>query len=524
MKKSPNSPATSCKRKTGQSATVIQAKPGYDPKTITAGVLHIGLGNFALAHLCDIVHGILHDPSNKKWGIVAASLRSGAMLNALRKHDHVYTLVEKKGNHRHAKLMAPIVNTIYAPEDPSKLVEQIADPSIKLVTMTISVDGYCLKGGHLDRNNAHIVHDMTDPTVPQTVYYYLAKGLELRRQRSGAPLTIMSLDNVQSNSWQLRQALLDYIELTNPSLVEWVDESCDFPVTLVDRITPEVKDEFRSEVKQLLGFDPGIVIGTEKFWQLVCERSRFEMPPLEQFGVKVVDSCANYWPWKYFMLNAVHQVLGMISLRLGIETIDHAMAHPKLSALAKVAHEQFRVFLAGEDHELATYSDVILDRLADSSMNDSVVRVVKGTTKKVSERVLSTVELSMAADGTLPTATIFTAACWLHNLGGCDEFAQPLGHEDSEGTRLAELYLDFREQLEVQLRYDEFEDRHKHSLQLVQRFLEAAATTLGDARFARLAALESFVKEFTHWVLAIEEHGVETALGLLLEDQQSKAA
>lgn len=518
MKKSHTSSATAA------STTVAPAQPGYDPQKIEAGVLHIGLGNFALAHICDIVHRLLHDPCNYKWGIVAASLRSGTMLNTLRKHDHVYTLVEKKGSHRHAKLMAPIVDTIYAPEDPSKLVEQIANPNIKLVTMTISVDGYCLKGGHLDPTNVHIVHDMAEPTVPQTVYYYLAKGLELRRQRSNAPLTIMSLDNVQSNSWQLRQALLEYLELTNPSLVDWVDESCDFPVTLVDRITPEVKEEFRNEVKKLLGFDPGIVIGTEQFWQLVCEKSRFEMPPLEKFGVKMVDSCANYWPWKYFMLNAVHQVLGMVSLRLGIETIDHAMAHPKLSALAKVAHEQFRIFLAGEDHELAAYSDVILERLADSSMNDSVVRVVKGTTKKVSERVLSTVELSLAADGTLPTATIFTAACWLHNLGGCDEFAQPLGHEDPDGARLAELYDDFREQLEVQMRHDELDDRHKHCLRLVQSFLHGAATTLGDARFARLSANEAFVKEFTHWVLAIEEHGVETAIGMLLEDKQSKAA
>jgi mannitol-1-phosphate/altronate dehydrogenase len=248
------------------------------------------------------------------------------------------------------------------------------------------------------------------------------------------------------------------------------------------------------------------------------------MPPLEKFGVKVVNSCSNYWPRKYFMLNAVHQVVGMVGMRLGVETIDQAMSYPTVFALAQRAHKQFRVFLAGEDRELSEYSDVILDRLSDSSMNDSVIRVVKGTTKKVSERVLSTVELCLSAGGDLPTVSIFTAAAWLHNLGGCDEFAQPLGNEDPEGDRLAVLYQDFREQLEVQKRFDEVDDKHRHCVKLLESFLKSAATTLGDARFARLAKVESFVKEFARWVLAIEEYGIEAAIAMLLEDKASKAA
>lgn len=490
---------------------------------IAAGVLHIGIGNFAMAHICDYVHKVLAlGEANHGWGVLAVSLRSGTMLNALRRNGNKYTLVEKKSSSRWFRELAPIVDTLYAPENPERLIEQIANPAIKLVTMTITEKGYLLKNGILDLSNQDVVHDLSEPTVPRTVYYYLSKGLAARAAANSGPIVIMSLDNVEGNSSQLRLALLDFINQTNPGLKSWVEAHCDFPVTLVDRITPEVRDELRLESRKLLGYSPKLLIGTEEYCQLIIERTRFEMPPFETVGVKLVDSCADYWPRKFYMLNAVHQILGIVGMRMGIETIHHAMQNDHLAELAKLAHDEFRCFLAGTENELKEYSRIVLERFSDPSMNDGVVRVTKGTTIKLSQRVLTSIEKALASGGEIPSTAVFTAAAWALNLGGYDEFAQPIGYDDPEGACLGDIYAKFVEHLRVVMRCRNPTEKEELANETARTLLSAVGTRLGDRRFARFAANQSFVREFAHWLTVIEETGIVAAIQTLLQDKREK--
>lgn len=348
--------------------------PAYDPKDVVPGILHLGAGNFALAHLGSYIDQVLQHDRN--WGIIAASLRSDGIVSALRKQDGLYVLIEREGETRTASVLAPIVETLYGPEDPSKIVAAIADPRIKMVTLTVSNKGYYLVHGNvLDRQNHDIVHDMGEPQTPRTIYWYLLRGIA-ERMKTGNPLTIVSLDNVEENGRALKAGLRQFALECQPDLDEWIEKFVDCPVTLVDRITPQVDDEFRSEAREHLGFETSVVVGTERFRQLVVERSKFRVPPWDSVGVQTVQGygCSEYWERKFFCLNAGHQIVGIPAQRLGVTHVHQAMRHASIARLLERAHTEFSTFLGGDAADVLSYASAIRGRLADSSLNDTVQR------------------------------------------------------------------------------------------------------------------------------------------------------
>lgn len=486
--------------------------PKYDLASLTSGILHFGPGNFALAHLLSYVHDYLpYDPS---YGVVVVSTQTSGMVTALRAQDGLYVLTERHNDQRTSTVMAPITDMLFAPDDVQKVVDYVASPNIRLVTMTLSNAGYCLaKGGGIDLTNQDVVHDMALPEKPKTIYGYIAKGL-VERRKTGKPLTIMSLDNVEQNSRSLRTAMLQFLAQIDADLVTWTEENVDFLVTLVDRITPKVTDAFRQESREQLGFDSTVVIGTETFRELVVEKGRFEVPAWEKVGVKTVEAATSgdHWKRKFYCLNAGHQVPGIVGLRLGATYVYGAMAHPAVSALLARFHEELLTsVVTGDTEYLSGYCGKINARFADKCMDDTTARVTARTTSKVSERLLSSVELSLAAGGAVLSAPTFVAAVWLHNLGGEDEFGERIEFEDNDAAKLQEVHRDV-----IQWVHAHEGDFDGTDCGAVKEFLVRISEALRDPRFSRLAQNDAFVQLLGWSLVAIDQQGVEQAIDSLL--------
>jgi mannitol-1-phosphate/altronate dehydrogenase len=488
--------------------------PKFDPASVTPGIVHIGPGNFALAHLLSYVQDVLAiDPT---WGVVVVSTQTSGMVTALRKQDLTYVLVDRQNDNRTATLMCPITEALFGPDDPQSVVDYIADARIRLVTMTLSNKGYCLAaGGGLDLTNLDVLHDKTLPEKPKTIYGYIAKGL-IERKKQGLPLTIMSLDNVEKNSASLKVAMLQFLTQVDAELAVWTESNVDFLVTLVDRITPKVTDEFRHETREALGFDPSVVIGTESFRELVVEKGQFAMPPWDQVGVKYVAASASgsHWMRKFFCLNAGHQVAGIAGQRNGVTYVYEAMAHGAIARLLEQFHaELLGSIISGDQEYLAGYCAKIRDRFADVSMKDTVDRVVARTTSKVSERLLSSVELALAGGGEVLKAPTFIAAIWLHNLGGENEFGERIELDDADAPKLQDVHRDVIAWVHA---HDEDGFDCTDCGDDVKAFLVRISEAIRDPRFARLAQVDAFVQLLGWSLVAIHQQGIEKAIDSLL--------
>lgn len=491
---------------------------GYDRAAVNPGILHIGPGGFFSAHFGHYIHNVMQE-GDLNWGIIVASLRSPGTINALRAADHNYVLVEREEQERQASVLTPIVGSLFAPEDPQAVVDCIASASTKVVSMTITNKGYYVTDarGTLDASHHDVVHDLdledASTATPRTVYWYLKVGIEKRMAEEVAtgvkmPLTVISLDNLPENSASLKKAFLQYVEAStehSAEFVAWIHENVDFLTTLVDRITPEVTAAFRKDSADYLGFDAGVVVGTEKFRQLVVERGRFQVPAWESVGVEVVENIGSYWELKFLGLNAAHQVPAMVGPRLGATYIHEACLVPEVGWLLEQFHRDLGVILG--DGLMSDYGPKIQRRFRDSAPMDTILRVGARGTSKASERIAYSVERALAlTDGNVVLkAPTFVFACWLLNLGSTDELGNTFTQSDVELAKLGAVYADV-------LNWTRAEGSDLHKLAHILREIGEAVR---DDRFVVMAGKHGFVEELAWALSQLTKSDTKTAINNL---------
>lgn len=496
---------------------------GYDRSNVNAGIVHIGPGGFWSAHMAAYVHDYMAQSGDLNWGFVVASLRSPGTITALRAADHRFVLVEREEQERQASVLTPVVASIFAPENPVALVDYIADAGIKIVSMTITNKGYyCADAaGNLDASHHDIVHDL-DFTIenragndaPKTVYWYLKAGIEKRMVEAlvsgvARPLTVLSLDNVPQNSKSLKTAFIQYVEASadnSADIIAWVEENVDFLTTLVDRITPEVNHQFRKDMEEYLGFDAGVVVGTEMFRQLVVEQGRFQMPTWESVGVEVVGDIGSYWELKFLGLNAAHQVPAMVGPRLGATLIHEACLIPEIGSLLELFHSELGVILG--DDLMGVYGPKIQKRFKDSAPMDTILRVGARGTSKASERIAYAVEraLVITEGEKVLLAPTFVFACWLLNLGNTDEFGNTFTQSDVEQPKLTGIHQEV-------LAWTRSEARDTHVL---AHHLRSIGEVVRDDRFVVMAGKTAFLTELAWALTELTTVGTKAAINNLL--------
>lgn len=508
--------------------------PQYDRSSVTAGICNLGTSNFALAHLGKIIDQVL--PFDPTWGIVGCSIRTPEMIESLRRQDGLYVVVERENGTRRSSVVGSVVQTLFGPDDPSQIVHTIANPQIRLVTMTVTNKGYHTDAkGNLDEKHRDIQHDvkLKDGETPKTIYWYLWRGLS-ERKATGAPVTVVSLDNVPGNSRLLKSALLKFIRLVEPGLVSWVKKNVAFPCTTVDRITPTVHESFRHETAEQLGFYSDVVVGTEVFWQLVVEKSiankgtkdehYLPMPPWEQVGVQTVDNVASSWGLKFFDLNAVHALIAIVGQRLGLSHVHECMQVPEIRRLVERAHEEFAIFLGQPSLQ---YAGTICNRFSDSDIVDPLRRVGARTTSKVSERLLFALERVRATSGALAHVPVFVMACWLLNLDNKDEHGQLIDYDDAQAEPIVDLGMVAANWARFQSAKGNADGCHLPALadcKILRETVRLIGTTLKDQRFVRLSRDNEFIQHLGWALVALSRQGGLSAINALLEMTKSETA
>ena len=121
-------------------------------------------------------------------------------------------------------MIGSIVNFLYALAGPEAVIEKMASPDTRIVSLTITEGGYYVKEGtgQFDDQHPDIKHDLAHPHQPAGTFGYLAEALDRRRARGLPPFTVMSCDNLQNNGAFTRRMLLAFMERRDPALASWV--------------------------------------------------------------------------------------------------------------------------------------------------------------------------------------------------------------------------------------------------------------------------------------------------------------
>src|ERR1700712_3762425 len=117
--------------------------PAYDRSGLKAGILHFGVGNFHRSHQAVYLDDLFNLGVGHDWALVGAGVFEGEKIGRrkLEEQDWLTTVVEQDDGHMSARVTGAMVDFLM-PGDVAGLIERLAGPGIKIVSLTITEGGY----------------------------------------------------------------------------------------------------------------------------------------------------------------------------------------------------------------------------------------------------------------------------------------------------------------------------------------------------------------------------------------------
>jgi fructuronate reductase len=362
--------------------------PAYDRARVLPGIVHIGPGAFARAHIASFVEQLLaRDP---RWGIAGIALRHGALAGALKAQDCLYTLVELDAAPRY-RILGALKDYCAAPADPGRAFAFLESPAARLVTVTVTEKGYCLDAaGALDLAHPDVARDLRGDGVPATLVGWVVEALSRRRARRLPPLTVLSCDNLGSNGPKLRRAAIAFAEAAGKAdLARFIAGEVRFPATMVDSITPASDAALLARVAQATGVADAAPVQRESFVQWVVEDGLGPgMPDLASAGVQLTTDVHAYEQAKLRLLNGAHSALAYLGLLRGRATVAEAMADPPLAGFVERMMREDTAATLAPGPDIPGYIDALLARLRNPAIAHRLTQIAADGSLKLPYRLL----------------------------------------------------------------------------------------------------------------------------------------
>lgn len=398
---------------------------GYDRRRIEAGIAHIGVGNFHRAHEEYYTNQLLEQADQRNWGICGIALLPSdeALVNALRRQQGEYTLtVCGRDGRDEVFRIGSLIELLWSVEAPEAVIAKLADPAIKIISMTITEGGYNLDkaSGEFMLADEKVQHDLKNPAAPVTVFGFIAAGLRRRMELANGPVTILSCDNLQHNGNTARRAFMAFIEAQDRTLAGWVEANVTFPNSMVDRITPAVRPADRERLNAANGTADAAPVYCEDFIQWVIE-DKFSAgrPAWERVGVDFTDDVTAFENMKLSLLNASHTMLSYPAFLAGYRKVDDAMHDERfVRYLRDFMDRDITPYVpAPGTINLAEYKQTLLERFGNRSVSDQLARLCFDGVSKIPVYLAPNLA-KMLRDGADLTRVAFFAAVYRRYLKG----------------------------------------------------------------------------------------------------------
>jgi mannitol 2-dehydrogenase len=402
-------------------------KPTYDRDQISVGIVHFGVGGFHRAHQAMYVDRLLEKGLARDWGICGVGVLPSdrKMKDVLDAQDGLYTLIlENPDGTRDVRVIGSIVEYRYAPDDPDAVIELLAAPSTRIVSMTITEGGY-----------------QVDKAGPESVFGLVTEALSRRRERGIESPTIVSCDNIEGNGDVARQAFTTFADRVHPGLSDWMAQHTKFPNSMVDRITPVTTPEVISGLALQFGVEDQWPVVAEPFtaWALEDDFTAGR-PPLEDVGVLTVDEVTPYELMKLRLLNASHQGLCYFAYLAGYRLVYEAAGDPLFAEflLAYMDSEATPTLKPVPGIDLPDYKRTLIERFANPAVRDTIARLCADSSDRIPKWLLPVIRANLVSGAPIRLSAAIVAS-WARYAEGVDEAGEPIEVVDQLASSLVPL-------------------------------------------------------------------------------------
>ena len=378
--------------------------------------VHFGAGNLFRAFPAVILQQVLDSGEYDRGVVVAEGFDFDIIDKAYRPYDNMSLMVclQSDGNIQ-KKVIASVTESLKADarfvEDWKRLGEIFANPSLQMISFTITEKGYAVAPADLERG-----------LEPMLIMGKVTLLLYERFLAGKFPLTVQSMDNCSHNGDKVKAAVVAYASkwaqegLVSGEFLEYVQDPAKvtYPWSMIDKITPRPD----AKVQQMLaedGFEDNYTIITDKRTYtapfvnaeeteyLVIENNYTNgRPPLELGGVMYVDreTVDKVERMKVCTcLNPLHTAMSIYGCLLGYELISAEMEDGDIRGLITGLgyKEAMPVVVDPGVLKPAEFIDAVLNkRLPNPFMPDAPQRIATDTSQKLPIRFGETVKAYQA--------------------------------------------------------------------------------------------------------------------------------
>ena len=359
-----------------------------------------------------------------EWGIVGVGLLPAdvRVRDALASQDALYTLVERQDGDEAATVIGSVCEVIFAGESSQAALDTIDDPTIRVVSLTVTENGYCRNAATktLDPDHPSIVYDLVHPDQPRSAVGVLVEAYRRRMAARAPAFTALTCDNIQHNGLVLRDAVLALAGWRDQALAEWIAANASFPSTMVDRITPVTTPSQVEDFTARFDLVDRWPIFCERFRQWVIEDDFLAgRPTWEEVGAQFVADVTPYEFMKLRLLNASHLAIAGLGRLMGYIYIDEAIRDPSLRSYMRALMDRETgptlPSLPGVD--LDGYKTQLVERFGNVAIKDTVDRVNADAPVNL---LIEPIRDCLAAGANVDLLTLALAA-WMRRLTGVDE-------------------------------------------------------------------------------------------------------
>ena len=423
--------------------------PAYNLTETRQGIAHIGVGGFHRAHQAYYTDALMNTGVDLDWAICGIGLRAEdrRARDDLKEQDCLFTLFELgDSDDTEVRVVGAIRDMLLAEDGAQAVIDKLASPEIRIVSLTITEGGYCIDDstGEFMAQLPQIQHDLAHPEAPKTVFGFLCAALAQRRAAGTPAFTLMSCDNLPHNGAVTRKALLAFASLRDARLCEWIASHVSFPNAMVDRITPMTSTEHRLQLADKHGVDDAWPVVCEPFVQWVLEDSFVGgRPAWEKVGVQFTDDVTPYEDMKIKLLNGSHLALTYLGFLKGYRFVHETMNDPLFVRYMR-AYMDFDVTpqlspVPGID--LTDYKDSLVQRFSNQAIADQLERVCSDGSSKFPKFTVPTINWLIAEGQDIRRAALVVAA-WALYLKGVDENGDTYTVVDPRATFCQALVAD----------------------------------------------------------------------------------
>ncbi len=376
-------------------------------------LMQFGEGNFLRAFV-DYMIDISNEKGVTDIGIAVVKPIPFGSLERFRHQDNLYTVIlrgQMDGKVvNDARIITSVQKTIDAYESYGELVETACLESLQIVVSNTTEAG--------------IVFDPEDRFAcepPSTYPGKLTKLLfERFRKFEGAAdkgLVIIPCELIEHNGDRLHDCVNQYSSLwgLGEAFQKWVEESCTFCCTLVDRIVTGYPRDNLEETTAQLGYIDELVDTAEPFglWVIESKRDISGLLPLEKAGLPVIftDDQTPYRERKVRILNGAHTSTVLAGYLAGFEIVGEIMKDPDLRAfMNQVVLEEIVPGVKLPRDEVLAFANSVFERFENPFIKHRLLDISLNSVSKWKSRILPSLRDFYHTSGRLPRLLTFSFA------------------------------------------------------------------------------------------------------------------